>query len=317
MSSSASMFFYEEMPEQEDALAQIKKGLAAETKSIPPKFFYDEKGSRLFTEITRQQEYYVTRTELKLLQDHAGEISKLIGDDSLLIEFGSGSSEKIRILLESLRPRVYAPLDISRDYLAEAAAEIAGEYPWLEVRATCLDYTRQFELPFELEARRVGFFPGSSIGNFDPADAAIFLRRVKELVGDNGGLLIGVDMKKQPEILNAAYNDANGITEAFNLNVLDHLNHEYEGNFNTAQFDHVARYNEQQGCVQMFLESQMEQTVQLAGQDFNFKSGERVHTENSFKYGKDEFLEMASRAGFRSSKTWQDDNGWFSIFYLY
>ena len=312
-----SLIFYESDALVEDGAAQIRESLSGRTKSIPPKFFYDETGSRLFTEITRQPEYYLTRTELSLLQKHAGEISQLIGDDSLLIEFGSGSSEKIRVLLEGLKPRVYAPLDISRDYLAEAAGEIASEYPWLEVRAACLDYTRDFELPFSVNARHVGFFPGSSIGNFNPDDATAFLTRVRSLVGERGGLLIGVDMKKDHERLNAAYNDANGLTELFNLNVLSHLNSEFGGDFAPDQFRHVAQFNADLGCIQMFLESTKAQVVEVAGESFEFTKGESIHTENSFKYSVEEFLKMAGRAGFSNNECWQDENGWFSVFYLH
>ncbi len=297
--------------------AEILEGLSREPKSIPPKYFYDEEGSRLFTEITRQPEYYPTRTELGLLQQHAGEINQLLGDECLLLEFGSGSSEKIQTLLEGLRPKVYAPLDISRDFLEGSAEFIAGKYPWLEVRAACLDYTHDIKLPFTLDARPVGFFPGSSIGNFDPTAAGEFLAMVRQLLGPSGALLIGVDMKKDTAVLNSAYNDAAGVTEAFNLNVLNHLNEVFGGTFELEHFRHRASYNVDQGCIQMFLEATCAHEVELAGETLPFSEGELVHTENSYKYARDEFLEMAAVAGYPRHDVWQDNHGWFSVFILY
>jgi dimethylhistidine N-methyltransferase len=308
--------FYDHPPEPEDAAAQVLDGLSRARKSISPKFFYDEYGSELFTAITRQPEYYPTRTEMSLLRGSCGELKSLIGDNSVLIEYGSGNSEKIRLLLESLRPKVYAPLDISRDFLAKAAESVAVEFPWLEVRATCIDYTRDFDLPFEVEGRKVGFFPGSSIGNFSRAGAQDFLGRVNEQLGTDGALVIGVDMKKDEAVLNLAYNDKAGVTAAFNKNVLTHLNREFGADFDLDHFEHLARYNETEGCIQMFLVSQKDQDITVADQLVHFRKGEKVHTENSHKYAKAEFLAMASRAGFSGSRTWQDDDGWFSLFYL-
>lgn len=315
--STESVYFYDNLPEPEDAAAQLLEGLGRSGKCIAPKFLYDEKGSELFTEITRQPEYYPTRTEMSLFAQHVDEIAEVVGRDCLLIEYGSGSSEKIRILLENLRPKIYAPLDISREYLASSASALAREYPWLEVRAACVDYSREFELPFDVDAKRVGFFPGSSIGNFNRDTALDFLVRVRKLVGAEGGLLIGVDLKKDPEILNAAYNDAAGVTAAFNLNVLEHLNREFDADFDTGNFAHLAEYNEEQGCMQMFLVSLVDQAFSIAGETFSVQAGERIHTENSHKYSIDEFLNMASRAGFRRHHCWTDENSWFGLFYLH
>ena len=317
MNSLPSVYFYEHESPSQDFVAELVEGFRAREKYISPKFFYDETGSQLFTEITRQPEYYLTRTETTLLSRHADEIGELIGGDSLLIEYGSGSSEKIRILLETLRPSIYAPLDISKDYLAQAAQALGKEYPWLEVHATCVDFTSEFSLPFESPKRRVSFFPGSSIGNFDRADAADFLGRIRKLVGQDGGLLIGVDLKKDEAILNAAYNDKNGITALFNLNVLSHLNDKYVANFNLDQFEHQARYNADGGCVQMFLVSLCKQQVNLGEETFSLDEGESIHTENSHKYSVDEFVEMARRAGFEKTQCWLDDQSLFGVFYLY
>lgn len=317
MNALSTVHFYDQGIEPDDFSNEILAGLSKPQKTLSPKFFYDEKGSQLFTEITRQPEYYPTRTETKLLRHHAGEISELIGEDFLLIEYGSGSSEKIRILLDSLRPSLYAPLDISRDYLAQAAEALGLEYPWLEVHATCVDFTVDFELPFASEKRHVSFFPGSSIGNFERDEAAAFLGRIRALVGDDGGLLIGVDMKKDIGVLNDAYNDKRGITADFNLNILEHINREYGANFNLSEFKHEASYDAEQGCIQMFLVSTCCQSVSVAGRHFEFADGEKIHTENSHKYNVDEVLEMAVGAGFLKGKTWLDEDELFGVFYLY
>ena len=219
--------------------------------------------------------------------------------------------------MDSLRPSLYAPLDISRDYLAWAAEALGREYPWLEVHATCVDFTVEFELPFESEKRHVSFFPGSSIGNFERGEAAAFLGRIRSLVGDDGGLLIGVDMKKDVGVLNDAYNDKRGITADFNLNILEHINREYGADFNLSQFTHEAGYDVEQGCIQMFLVSTCCQSVSVSGRDFEFAEGEKIHTENSHKYNVDEVLEMAVGAGFLKAKTWLDEDELFGVFYLY
>jgi len=316
MNATSSVLFYDLYEDTLDYTREILKGLSSEPRRLSPKFFYDERGSELFTEITRLPEYYLTRTEVGLLREHAGEISSLIGDDFLLIEYGSGSSEKIRILLDNLKPSLYAPLDISRDYLAQAAEALGAEYPWLDIHATCVDFTAQFELPFQSPQRRIGFFPGSSIGNFDRPEAEAFLGRIRSVVGDNGGLLIGVDMKKDEALLFDAYNDSQGITAAFNLNILTHLNREYDADFETEAFRHEASYNAELGCIQMFLVSEKAQQVQFQGGTFDFAEGEKIHTENSHKYKPQEVLDMAKRAGFASARTWQDDDGLFGLFYL-
>ena len=317
MNSLSSVHFHDRSQEVDDRGDEILSGLLNRPRSLSPKFFYDEKGSELFTEITCQPEYYLTRVETGLLREHVDEISELIGDDFILIEYGSGSSEKIRILLESLRPAIYAPLDISRDYLAQAARALGREYPWLEVHATCVDFTGEFELPFVSRKRRVSFFPGSSIGNFERHEARAFLKRIRNLVGDDGGLLLGVDMKKDTDVLNDAYNDEKGVTAAFNLNVLTHLNREYGADFDVSSFSHEARYNDQEGCVQMFLVSERAQEVRVGGACIALVEGEKIHTENSHKYTVAEVTEMAREAGFGRVNIWQDPEGLFGVFYLH
>ena len=317
MNARPLVYFYDQGVEVANLSDEILLGLGKTPKSLSPKFFYDEKGSHLFTEITRQPEYYLTRTEVELLRSHASEISGLIGKDSVLIEYGSGSSEKIRILLHSLKPSLYAPLDISKDYLLEAAEALGKEFPWLEVHATCVDFTREVVLPFKSAKKHVGFFPGSSIGNFDRSDAAKFLARIRSLVGRGGALLIGVDLKKDVLSLNAAYNDEAGVTAEFNLNILEHLNREYEADFDLNFFTHEAKYDDIEGCIKMFLISQCDQSVCIRGHNFKFFAGERIHTENSHKYTVDEMVEMAVNAGFSKSKNWLDADRLFGLFYLY
>jgi|TARA_B110000263_G_C15295080_1_gene505242 dimethylhistidine N-methyltransferase len=316
VSNQSSLFFYDINTVLEDTQKEVTLGLQRPQKMISPKFFYDEMGSKLFMEITRQPEYYLTRTEISLLSEYADEMAGLMGENCLLIEYGSGSSEKIRILLESLRPRAYAPLDISKEYLAAAAGALASEFPWLEVHATCLDFTEDFELPFTMDARRVAFFPGSSIGNFSRTEARAFLGRARRLVGDEGGMLIGVDLKKDIAVLNAAYNDSNGITEKFNLHVLTHLNERFDADFDLKNFAHSAVYESEKGCVAMYLTSLAAQNVQIAGTSISFEAGEKIHTENSHKYAKEEFLDMALDAGFTQHRFWTDINNRFGIFYL-
>lgn len=316
MSQSKSYKFYNQIEEIEDASIQLLEGFKNADRSIAPKFFYDEKGSELFTAITRTKEYYPTRTEIGLLKNHGDEMAELIGADATLIEYGSGSSEKIRTLLEVLRPKQYVPMDISKDYLAASAETLATDYPWLKVLATCVDYSKEFDLPEDFAGNLAAFFPGSSIGNFSPDAALAFLSQVKRHVGSKGGLLIGVDLKKDASVLNSAYNDAAGITADFNLNVLSHINEIYGGNFNLDNFTHKAFYNEAKGCIQMFIVSSCDQVVTLAGESFALKSGEEIHTENSYKYSEQEFRELCRAAGFANDTFWTDANGWFGVFYV-
>ncbi|MAI41429.1 MAG: L-histidine N(alpha)-methyltransferase [Candidatus Azotimanducaceae bacterium] len=314
--SYKSLHFYEIENAIEDSLEEVLRGLIGKQKMIPPKYFYDEVGSNLFVGITEQPEYYLTRTEVDIFRCYLLEIVEEIGTNCLLIEYGSGNSEKIRVLLESLRPCAYVPLDISKQYLATAARSLAKEYPWLQIHAICLDFTDEFELPFSLNAKRVGFFPGSSIGNFSRLEAANFLGRVRRLVGEDGGMLIGVDLKKDPIILRQAYNDAKGITRAFNLNVLNHINKKFRADFDINKFEHLAEYQRENGCVAMYLSSIENQKVNMGGSEISLACGEQIHTENSHKYSVDEFASMARESGFSNQKVWTDSNTWFGIFYL-
>lgn len=296
--------------------AEVHAGLSSKQKALPPKFFYDKKGSELFEAITRLPEYYPTRTEIGLLRRHAPEIARLLGMHSFLIELGSGSSTKIRLLLEAVRPRIYVPMDISREHLITAAQRLADDYPWLTVHAACVDYSRPWDVPDFGPGRYNTFFPGSSIGNFEPGDALRLLRQVGRLVGAGGGLLIGVDLKKDAVILEQAYNDVQGVTADFNLNVLAHINRRLDADFNTGNFAHKAVYNAASGRIEMHLECRQDHTVCIGGTRYYFAAGETIHTENSYKYSVEEFHGLAARAGFSPIRVWTDREGLFSIHYL-
>ena len=293
------------------------EGLSATPKTIPPKFFYDEKGSQLFEAITRLPEYYPTNTEIGIFRAHADDMAERIGPGCTLIEFGSGNSEKIRTFLDAIAPAIYAPLDISADFLQSAARELHEERPQLQVNACVVDYTRRVELPFDPVGRRVAFFPGSSIGNFAPAGAAEFLQRARALVGDDGALLLGVDLKKDREVLHSAYNDSAGVTAEFNLNVLSHLNDLVGTDFDVSAFRHMAFYNETLGRIEMHLESTRDQTVRLGEWSVDIARGERIHTENSHKFDHAQVLAEASKAGFAKHVVWRDPKSWFGVYLLH
>ncbi len=311
--------FHDLHPTPADFAAEVLAGLRRRPRYIPPKFFYDARGSQLFDAITGLPEYYLTRAEIEVLRANAAEIAGRVGTGSLLVEPGGGSCAKVRILLEGLRPCAYVPMDISREHLRAAAEQVAAEFPWLEVHASCADFTRAMTLPAtapEPEGPRVAFFPGSSIGNFDPEGAVGFLAAVAELVGPGGFLLIGADRKKDKAILDAAYDDAAGVTAAFNLNLLVRMNRELGADFELSAWRHRAFFNEELGRIEMHLVSEREQTAHVAGEAFDFAAGETIHTENSYKYGDTEFQGLAARAGFSPEALWTDDRGLFAVHLL-
>ncbi len=292
-------------------------GLSGECKSIPPKFFYDERGSKLFDRICEQPEYYPPLVERKMLSQLADEIASLTGTRRVLIEPGAGNATKVRLLLDALRPAAFVPMDISFDYLKSTARELAREYSWLPVRAVCVDFTHSMPIPEQTpEGQRLLFFPGSSLGNFDPDDAGDYLSLVRNTVGDNGMLLIGVDTRKSKSLLDAAYNDAAGITAEFNLNLLHRMRKELGMDCNPENFRHRAFYNSEAGRIEMHLVSRHKQELRLNGHCFNFEAGESLHTENSYKYTPEEFILMASRSGFRDVRHWVDRDGLFAIYLL-
>lgn len=310
--------YYEFEHADEDFRAAVVDGLSQPQKRLPSKYFYDERGSKLFEQITQLPEYYPTRTEVALLRTHAVEFAELIGPHASLVEFGSGSSTKVRILLDALEaPSAYIPIDISREHLIESAKELADAYPDLRVVPVAADYTQPLELPdIPDEVVRIGFFPGSTIGNFAYAEAVDFLHTVATELGTDNGLLIGVDLKKDPAILHAAYNDAAGITAEFNLNILHHINRELGADFNLDGFTHDARWQPEKGRIEMHLVSNGKQTVSVDGHKFEFVEGESIHSEDSHKYTIAEFHALAAEAGWRAYRHWTDADNLFSIHYL-
>ncbi|MFQ5643214.1 MAG: L-histidine N(alpha)-methyltransferase [Thiogranum sp.] len=310
----SGIHFYDLHPAPADFRSEVLSGLARSPRQLPPKFFYDRRGSQLFDAITELPEYYPTRAEISILEQHGAAIADLLGRDCLLLELGSGSSKKIRVLLDALRPAAYMPMDISRRHLLESAQALAEEYPALEVHAVCADYTADLELPYCPEhLPRAAFFPGSSIGNFEPLQARALLQRVAVYLGEGGRLLIGVDLKKDAGVLRAAYNDEQQVTAAFNLNLLQRINRELDADFDLQAFSHDAFYNADEGRVEMHLVSRNRQTVTVAGQRFDFAAGETIHTENSCKYHVEEFLSLAGQAGFVSDQVWTDEQQFFSV----
>ena len=312
--------FHDYEPEADDFAADVLDGLSARPKTLPCKYLYDRRGSRLFEEICELEEYYPTRTEMKILADNAREIATLMGPRCHVVEFGSGASTKIRLILAALRaPAAYTAVDISRDMLLESSAALARDFPRLPVIAVCADYTKPFEAPNPpggKEDKRVGFFPGSTIGNFTPEEAGKFLSGAARLLQPGGGLLIGVDLKKDRAILDRAYNDPRGISAAFNSNLLYRINRELGGTFDLAQFAHQAFYNETHGRIEMHLLSKRPQLVRVRGELFRFAGGETIHTENSYKYAAGEFRALAADHGFVPERVWIDPNNLFSVHYL-
>jgi dimethylhistidine N-methyltransferase len=313
----AEIHYHDFKPEGLSLHEAVMQGFSHPQKSIPPKFFYDARGSALFDEICRQPEYYLPDVEQRMLSDLAREIARLTGQERVLIEPGAGSAAKIRLLLEALAPSVYIPMDISFGYLKRAAQDLVAEYPSLPVHAVCVDYTHSLPLPGGLpENPRLAFFPGSSLGNFEPDEAQDFMAMVYRMLGREGMLLIGVDTKKSSEILDAAYNDAAGITAAFNLNLLHRIRRELQADVEPEAFVHQANYNREAGRVEMHLMSRKRQQVKVNGCSFQFEAGERLHTESSYKYTPQEFLRLAAKAGFRSRNHWLDFQGLFAIYLL-
>ena len=309
--------FYDAHPGPADLRAEVLGGLDAEVRAIPPKFFYDERGSALFDRIYELPEYYQTRTEIGILRRALPDIARLVGPESVLIELGSGASRKVRLLLEELRPIGYVGVDISKEFLLSATRRLARDYPWLDVHAACVDFSTGLAIPSCSDAaRKVAFFPGSSIGNFDPDDALTLLRDIGELVGVGGQLLIGVDLKKPVEILNAAYNDAAGVTAEFNRNLLWRIRDELDSDIDPDSFDHYAFYNPPHNRIEMHLVSRVAQVVSVEDRRFRFERGDAIHTENSYKYGVADFTALAVRGGFAPQAVWTDDAQLFSVHLL-
>ena len=290
-------------------------GLSTTPKRVPPKYFYDAEGSRLFDAITQLPEYYLTRSELEILEKNAAEIAALIPHGAALLEFGSGPAKKIRILLDAAPTlAAYVPVDISADFMEQEAATIRAAYPKLVVSPVAADFTKPFTLPPAVDKLpRAGFFPGSTIGNFEPHEACAFLRNAKAILGPGAVLIIGVDLIKNPEIIHAAYNDEAGLTEKFNLNLLARMNRELDGKIDIGSFEHHAFYNRERQRIEMHLASHKRQKVRIAGTTIDFRAGETIHTENSYKYSIQSFVALARGSGWAPVSLWTDSKNYFSV----
>ncbi|NQV22112.1 MAG: L-histidine N(alpha)-methyltransferase [Rhodospirillales bacterium] len=308
--------FHDHEPKVESLRDAVIEGLSKDPRAIHSKFFYDQRGAQLFEEICTLDEYYPTRTEIGLLADNAQEIADLAGPDRHLIEFGSGASVKVRTLLDALKePKSYVPIDISRDALLNAAEGFAKEFTDIPVVAVCADYTEPLKLPELDDGPRLGFFPGSTIGNFTREESVSFLSTAAQAL-DGGAMLVGVDLKKDEQTLNAAYNDARGVTAAFNRNLLHRINRELGSDFDPEGFTHSAVYRHDKGCVETHLVCDRAQTVDVCGHSFPFAEGDKIHTENSHKYSVGEFQALAKDGGFTPLQFWTDADDLFSIHYL-
>ena len=298
--------------------ADVVAGLRSSPKTLPAKLFYDQRGAELFEEICTLDEYYLTRSELEILRARVHEIAALAGPDVALVEFGSGAGVKVRLLLDALeRPAAYVPIDISSEQLARVASELSAEYPTVDIRPLAADYTRPLQLPaLQPHARRLAFFPGSTIGNFHPAEATAFLARVRRVVGSNGALVLGADRRKPSAILNAAYNDKAGVTAEFNLNILRRINRELGADFDLDRFRHCAFFNDVASRVEMHLVSLGRQCVRVAGERIMFGPGETIWTESSYKFDEEQLATVVGAAGFRVERLWTDSGENFWVAYL-
>ena len=310
----AEFVFFDQKPEPVDIISDIQHSLSQEQKFIAPKYFYDEKGSELFEKITHLPEYYLTRAEISILENNREEIAEHIEEHSCIVEYGSGNSTKIRILLEALNPRAYVPVDISADHLIVSAQAIFKDYADLHVYPICADYTRYFTLPAEVEnLDRIAFFPGSSLGNFSREGARNFLIEVRKSIGEDGLFILGVDTRKPKDVVERAYNDSQEVTAAFNLNILAHLNHRIGSNFDIDCFQHQAIYDVHAGRIEMYLVSKCNQSIQIGDRTIDIARGERIHTENSHKYSREELENVTASAGMPCEQIWSDEDERFMV----
>lgn len=316
MSELSSVRFVDREPATITFLHDVISGLYREPKQLPSKYFYDARGSRLFDQICELEEYYVTRTELAIMQRYAADMAAQLGSGIRLVEFGSGSSIKTRILLDHLdQPVAYLPVDISREHLSRIAHKLSLAYPLIEILPVCADFTADFALPdSQREPHHTAvYFPGSTIGNLPATEAQDLLSRIATLCGAGGGLLIGIDLQKDVGVLEAAYNDCRGITAEFNLNLLRRINRELNADFEPSQFEHVALYNETYSRIEMHLRSRCRQSVTVSGVRFRFARTEMICTEYSHKYTVDDFVHLAGTAGLRLRKCWTDPQRYFAV----
>jgi L-histidine Nalpha-methyltransferase len=320
MRPGAAVAFHDLAPKLDSFRDAVLEGLSRRQKHIPCRFLYDERGSDLFEAICETPEYYPTRTEIGILERHARDMAKLIGPDAKLIEYGSGAGHKVKLLLRALdRPKAYVGIEVSREILLRATDDLSLDWPKLQVVAICADFLTPVALPPALHkggGKRVAFFPGSSIGNFTPAEATQFLVRCRAMVGPGGGMLVGVDLKKDTARLDAAYNDAAGVTADFTLNLLERMNRELGGDFVVDRFAHDAKYDPAVGRVAIHIRSLADQIATVAGRTFRFAKGEGIHTEDSWKYAVSDFQMLARDAGYTPAACWTDPAELFSVHYL-
>lgn len=312
--------FYDYEPNTSHLLEEVMVGLSKHQKMIPPKFLYDKKGSEIFERICHLPEYYPTRSEKEILETYAHEMADLIGPRALVIEPGSGSGEKVRSILRELETPVgYVPIEISKEILLRMTEELFHEFPELKVIPVCADFTEELDLPLDAESRngkKVIFFPGSTIGNLNPDEAITFLKQTGRMLNSGGGYLIGVDLKKDRITLQRAYDDKEGVTAAFNMNLLKRINREIGASFDLHSFRHEAIYNNEKGRIEMHLKSLVPQQVKVDRAIFQFKEGETIHTESSYKYSVGEFSELCAKAGLVLRKHWQDSKRLFCMYYF-
>jgi dimethylhistidine N-methyltransferase len=316
MNVRASALAEAHLPDQQTSVfaREAIGDLSQRPKRLSPKYFYDATGSELFEAITRLPEYYPTRTELSILRDRGSDIAAIIPKGAALIEFGAGATTKVRLLLENCAISAYVPVDISGDFLQGQADALRRDFPGLAVYPVAADFTAPFALPDAIAAMpKVGFFPGSTLGNFEPHEACAFLRSAREILGKGAQMIIGVDLEKDERVLYDAYNDAAGVTARFNLNVLVRINRELGGNFDLSAFTHRAIYNRERHRIEMHLISKKSQSVRLLGTSFTFRAGESIHTESSYKYSLDRFAALARGSGWTPRASWTDKAGMFSV----
>jgi dimethylhistidine N-methyltransferase len=320
MNSNTAIELFDLEPKTSNLLSEVLVGLSKRQKTISPKFLYDKKGSEIFEKICELPEYYPTRAENEILKSHAKEMAEFIGPEAIIIEPGSGSGEKVRHLLNVLeKPKAFVPIEISKEILLRMTEELHDEYPDLKVTPVCADFFQDLELPITVDSqtgKKVIFFPGSTIGNLTPSEAVQFLRKFSKMMGEDGGLLIGVDLKKDKGTFESAYDDSQGVTAAFNLNLLERLNREADASFDLNNFEHEARYNEDLGRVEMHLKSKVSQLVRVNQTVFRFREGETIHTENSYKYSVEEFCELCAKAKLKVRECWKDKKKMFCVYYF-
>jgi len=319
ISQALSVTLHDYHPRLDEMCEEVLAGLKERQKTLPCKYFYDARGSALFEAICELPEYYLTRTELGIMETHIGAMAASLGPGVMLVEPGSGSSRKTRLLLDHLSdPVAYVPVDISREHLVRAADRLNRLYPTLEVLPVCADFNQTFKVPAPRRRPKRGavYFPGSTLGNFTPAETVRLLRQMRELAGPGGALLIGLDLSKDPLVLERAYDDAQGVTAQFNLNILARINRELDADFDLECFRHRAVYNKGESCIEMHLVNLGKQAVQVAGETFHFEDGEHILSERSYKHSPEGFAVLAAQVGLRIEQRWTDDRRYFSVFCL-